>query len=363
MEHLDADMSRHIQASARRKNVLSTSGARFVAIVVLCLAALYAVLIIWHGKMQQGITGVMKFIGNPEGMSVIVAMIIIVGGGMFVKSLRRILSEMSTLKERCYQNLNQNEDPKKCYSWLKEQNKKHTLIYRRLDVLMAELKGTRGEKKLPAMADLHEITLQRELSHWDSAGLNTIISFLLILGIMGTLTGVHKVLADDIKVSVLAQALSPSALAVFGTVVLMICRALYLRLVDSYLGVLDEVTMKYILPCLSSQKTQSASGEKWKNLAENLKGMEALEVPIFPGDAGREQRWNIVEETRRNAEVQVVNVAETDKLKKPVAPEVPLRPAPPIKPLVSTAVLPRLSMERIRQGEELCKQNECKLRI
>lgn len=357
-------MSRHIQASARRKSVLSTSGARFGVIVVLCLA-LCAVLFICH-------TYVVEFIGNPEGMSVIVAVIIIVGGYMFVNSLCRILSEMSTLKERRYQNLDQNADPKKCYNWLKEQNKKHTLIYRRLDVLMAELKGTRGEKKLPAMADLHEITLQRELSHWDSAGLNTIISFLLILGIMGTLTGVHDVLtgndvpqvsADDINLSVLAPALSPSALAVFGTVVLMICRALYLRLVDSYLGVLDEVTMKYILPCLSPQKTQSASDEKWKNLAENLKGMEALEVPIFPGDAGREQRWNTVEETRRNAEVQVVNVAETDKLKKPVAPEVPLRPAPPIKHLVSTAVLPRLSMERIRQGEELCKQNECKLRI
>lgn len=364
-------MSKQIQA--RNQGEKSLSGKwRFGIIVALCLAALYTVLFFWHIQMQQMITAIMKFIGNSKGMSVMVFLLIIVGGVMFVKSLLRIMSELSVLEEHrnSPQHLGKNANPEDCYKWLKEKegNERHSLLYCRLDVLLAEHGYARGEKKLPAMSDLHEITLHRELSNWDSAGLNTIISFLLILGILGTLTGVHGVLAADdyellyadkygIKLLKLAPALSPSAFAVLGTVLLMICRAWYLRFVDSYLGLLDEVTMTCILPCLTPKKEQAVSS-KWGYLMENLKGMEALDVPDFSYDAERAQRWNTVKSASKNAKAQV---AQLDELKKTFVPESPLPPTPPARFLVRRAVLTRLSMERISQGERLCELNKRKL--
>lgn len=347
-------------------------GIRFGVVVALCLVAMYTALFFWHIQMQQMITAIMKLIGNSKGMSVMVFLLIIVGVVMFVKSLLRIMFELTELEGRRNekQHLGQYANPKACYKWLAEHKKEHTLIYCRLDVLLAEHGNVRGKKKLPSMSDLHEITLHRELSNWDSAGLNTIISFLLILGILGTLTGVHGVLASDvyellyadkygIKLQELAPALSPSAFAVLGTVLLMICRAWYLRVVDSYLGLLDEVTMKSILPGLSQKMEQSVPA-KWGDLTENLKGMEALDVPKFSDDAGRVERWEAVKDARKNA---TARVAQLDELQKTSAPEAPLPPNPPTQFLVRSAVLTRLSMERIMQGEELCKQNECKLRI
>ena len=364
-------MSKQIQA--RNQGEKSLSGKwRFGVIVALCLAALYTVLFFWHIQMQQMITAIMKFIGNSKGMSVMVFLLIIVGGVMFVKSLLRIKSELSVLEERCNnpQHLGKNANPEDCYEWLKEKegDERHSLLYCRLDVLLAEHGNVRGEKKLPSMSDLHEITLHRELSNWDSAGLNTIISFLLILGILGTLTGVHGVLAADdyellyadkygIKLLKLAPALSPSAFAVLGTVLLMICRAWYLRFVDSYLGLLDEVTMKSILPGLS-QKKELVDPDIWKILIQKLKDMEALDVPKFSDDAGRVERWKVVKEARKNATAQV---AQLDELKKTAAPEAPLPPNPPTQFLVRRAVLTRLSMERIMQGERLCELNKRKL--
>ena len=362
-------MSKQIQA--RNQGEKSLSGKwRFGVMVALCLVALYTALFFLHIQMQQMITAIMKFIGNSKGMSVMVFLLIIVGGVMFVKSLLRIMSELTELKDRrkAKQHLGQYANPKACYEWLAEHKKEHTLIYCRLDVLLAEHGNVRGEKKLPSMSDLHEITLHRELSNWDSAGLNTIISFLLILGILGTLTGVHGVLAADdyellyadkygIKLLKLAPALSPSAFAVLGTVLLMICRAWYLRFVDSYLGLLDEVTMKSILPGLS-QKKELVDPDIWKILIQKLKDMEALDVPKFSDDAGRVERWKVVKEARKNATAQV---AQLDELKKTAAPEAPLPPNPPTQFLVRRAVLTRLSMERIMQGERLCELNKRKL--
>lgn len=362
-------MSRQFHARNIKKSAVSGSGLRFGGIVALCLVLLYTALILWHVQLQQKITSIMKFIGHSQMMSIMVFLLIIIGGVMFALSWKRISSELAVLKERRDENLSRNANPEQCYTWLKEHKKEHTLIYRRLDVLLAGQVNTRGEKKLSSMSDLHEITLQRELSNWDSAGLNTIISFLLILGILGTLTGVHGVLAADdyetlyadkygIKLLKLAPALSPSAFAVLGTVLLMICRAWYLRFVDSYLGLLDEVTMTSILPCLSRPRGQSIS-DGWDELTKNLKGMEALEVPDFPDDSEREVRWNAVQVAGKVAEAQVAQLKE---LQISSDPEAPLPPNPPTQFLASHTVHSRLTMEHIRRGEELCAMNERKLK-
>lgn len=108
---------------------------------------------------------------------------------------------------------------------------------------------------LPSLRDLHELTLQTEQSRGDAVALQTIISFLLILGILGTLTGVHNVVSEeDIRFSILSPALRPSILAVLFTVVLMLLRGLfYTRAAENYIAALDTFTMNQLLPKLSHQ--------------------------------------------------------------------------------------------------------------
>lgn len=103
------------------------------------------------------------------------------------------------------------------------------------------------ELSMPSAGDLREMSLQSELSGRASSSLNTIVSFLLILGIFGTMSGVHVALRDlgldDIQN--MRPALRPSMVAIVFTVVLMVLRALYAALLDYYLIRLDEWTTRF----------------------------------------------------------------------------------------------------------------------
>lgn len=100
------------------------------------------------------------------------------------------------------------------------------------------------ELSLPSAGDLREMTLQSELSGVAPSSLNTIVSFLLILGIFGTMSGVHDVLhdlgLDDIQN--MKPALRPSVVAIIFTVILITLRAVYAALLDHYLILLDKWT-------------------------------------------------------------------------------------------------------------------------
>lgn len=103
------------------------------------------------------------------------------------------------------------------------------------------------ELSLPSAGDLREMSLQSELSGLAPSSLNTIVSFLLILGIFGTMAGVHVALRDlgldDIQN--MRPALRPSMVAIMFTVALMGLRALYAALLDYYLIRLDEWTARF----------------------------------------------------------------------------------------------------------------------
>lgn len=107
-----------------------------------------------------------------------------------------------------------------------------------------------------SLKDMHELTQQSELSRTCSSGLNTIVSFLLILGILGTLSGIHGVIRDGVKdIQELAPALEPSQWAVGGTVILLILRGIYLSMVDRYLYRLDTLTIM-LLPALREDQDE-----------------------------------------------------------------------------------------------------------
>lgn len=152
--------------------------------------------------------------------------------------------------------------------WCEEHQKdRHLHLAKRVDTMLLSLENDPTKaKELPELHDLHELTLQDELGYTGSATLRTVISFLLILGILGTLTGVHGVVSDSSSevdlISRMAGALLPSMVAVGSTVVLMLLRGVYSAKVDAFLEQLDFYTMTVLSPRLQpASDTQRSKNE------------------------------------------------------------------------------------------------------
>lgn len=122
--------------------------------------------------------------------------------------------------------------------------KSNSHLYRRLKCILSSLEGKGGDKSLPSLRDLHDLTMQTEMSRFFPLVLRVIVSSLLIIGIIGTLVGVHNSI-DQVttKLDALQPALEPSIWAVGSTVFLLFVRGIYVGLVDKYLARLDTLTL------------------------------------------------------------------------------------------------------------------------
>lgn len=186
------------------------------------------------------------------------------------------------------------------------------------------------QNEISGIQDLHELTLQTELGRNCSSGMNTVISFLLILGILGTLTGVHGVIQSEVKdVQTLAPALVPSQMAVGFTVALIIMRGIYLCKVDRYIHSLDELTTGTLRPALSPAK--SAAEEQRKSLdditgtlnhinSQDIKFPEAKEHRTFTGIWQSAGNWVDAVGKDLNACKEALNTGENagTAIRKPV---------------------------------------------
>lgn len=124
------------------------------------------------------------------------------------------------------------------------------LLQLRLETI-SDAVDAQSTKLMPSLHDLHSLSEQDEMSRRSSCWLRTITSFLLIMGILGTLTGVHKVLEHgNPKIPALGNALQPSMYAVFFTIILMWLRGWYVAKLDGYLEKLDLFTMTKLMPFL-----------------------------------------------------------------------------------------------------------------
>lgn len=106
---------------------------------------------------------------------------------------------------------------------------------------------------LPSMGDLGSLTDMAEQSSACVVGLNVTISFLLILGILGTLLGIHGSMSDEDslqKLSELGPALLPSGFAVAITVILMVAKGIYQYKRDHYMAALNRFTLLHLIPHL-----------------------------------------------------------------------------------------------------------------
>lgn len=146
-------------------------------------------------------------------------------------------------------------------------------LYLRMKTIYESVNRTNAQE-VPSLHDLHTLTLQDEMSRRSSVCLRTISSFLLIVGIFGTLIGVHEVVGgvEQLSPGALRPALEPSMWAVFGTVVLMWLRGWYVSRVDTYLEKLDLFTMTKVIPLM---RPVSAVGGKTMDLREQIEGLDS----------------------------------------------------------------------------------------
>lgn len=160
------------------------------------------------------------------------------------------------------------------------------LLQLRLETIKDAVEAT-GAKVMPSLHDMHSLSVQDEMSRFSSCWLRTVTSFLLIMGILGTLTGVHKVVSSgtllntgDLEESLraLGDALQPSMFAVFFTIVLMWFRGWYVACLDGYLEKLDLFTMTELIPFMQPvSNIQSKTTDLRSNLDELEKKVDELE--------------------------------------------------------------------------------------
>lgn len=141
-------------------------------------------------------------------------------------------------------------------------------------------KGQIKRAVIPDLTDMHELTLHNETGRFCTATMNTIISCLLICGILGTLLGVHIVIkevqTDGISaIGELPKALMPSMLAVGFTIVLIILRGIYLAQVEQYVSQLDRFTLERLLPIFTPRKEElQRSASELQELSEKISELE-----------------------------------------------------------------------------------------
>ena len=115
-------------------------------------------------------------------------------------------------------------------------------------------------KKLPALEDLRELTMQRERGGFSTSGFRLLAPGILVCGILGTLIGVHSSLGGGAHgkemIPMLADALLPGALAVGITVVVMCFRGWYNSRWAQFISAFDEYTLRHMLPLFRPSASQ-----------------------------------------------------------------------------------------------------------
>lgn len=244
-------------------------------------------------------------------------MLAIVGGVVcFANALRGIYQENTILEDRFSSYTNQGHLKKEDLENIDKKNSDEEGVTHLKLRLLALLKATNFDAKtreistpiLPKLEDLHELTLRNEQSRTSTSMMTTIVSILLILGILGTLTGVHSTMREEVfNQQVLGKALQPSILAVIGTILLMILKGIYLRRVDCYVARLDALTISYILPALQGMRAQKNKQMKVfadkveeqtpqiQHMHELIKKEEATDI--------LEKKINLISETIKDAKI------------------------------------------------------------
>ena len=153
--------------------------------------------------------------------------------------------------------------------------KHHGVRWHHRERLNAILKAAFPDGKpaayFPSLSNLSLLTQTAEQSRRSVWILNTITSTLLIVGILGTLYGVHEALPESAEQRIdmvqVKAALLPSALAVACTIMLIVLRAFYRHTVNRHMGRLDRHTLRIYFPLF---RQDEISEQRFKQLANEV---------------------------------------------------------------------------------------------
>ena len=250
--------------------------------VLLILTCVFVMILKYHHSFLSFFSALMHSWFSPDWMCGIVSFVFLTGCYMELRSIIRMHQEANHYKGWEAGIIDTMGVRRALEEMVKNENRKEYMFCKRLSLILDSTHS--GEKKnekervLPHLTALHDISLRAELSRWEASGAITIVSLLLILGIFGTLSGVHKVLKAEYGIQQgladLAPALGPSAIAVFGTIVLIILHAYYRKLVDTHVASLDMYTLKLLSKL--APKEEAPDYDELKKLIEALPKSELL---------------------------------------------------------------------------------------
>lgn len=161
-----------------------------------------------------------------------------------------------------------------------------TMVGRRIENILLALArhkdadsmgGSNGSSKRqavapPQMQDLHRMTQQLVFSRFAPTVARVIVSVLLILGICGTLWGVHGVLrVTNFEIKDMSTALNPSKFAVLFTIILAGMRGFYSAAVEKFIWKIDRLTMMHILPDLMPASDIGTAMQQFTQTVDELK--------------------------------------------------------------------------------------------
>ena len=140
------------------------------------------------------------------------------------------------------------------------------LVDQRWAAMLKAVKAENAVRKVPSFTSLRAINLQQSYaSH--AVWLRIVMPMLLVLGILGTLAGVHAALGMPVQqdheqqrlMECVSEALLPGILATFCTILLMLCRGMYRMKFNRMMRELDNMTLCVFLPSLQIQSHLGAT--------------------------------------------------------------------------------------------------------
>lgn len=143
----------------------------------------------------------------------------------------------------------------------------------RLFVILCSVSTANLVRKTPSLTDLHELTQQQEQGELSTACARVLTPSMLVIGILGTLFGVHVQLGQfDAKVGIeqLASALGPGIMAVLGTIICIVLRGWYQRSYAAYTTQLNEFTLKHLLPFFRPKGEIQTDIETFKEMMRGI---------------------------------------------------------------------------------------------
>lgn len=150
-------------------------------------------------------------------------------------------------------------------------------IAERLYIILCSVHQDNQVRLAPPITALHAMASQRHAAALSISFFRAVIPSVLVLGILGTLLGVDNtlpLLQNSESVTPMARALEPGAIAVFCTVILLVCRRFYTSKWTKFLCEIDDFTITTLLPFLQPRGLLDVAAENAQNQLRVVLGEE-----------------------------------------------------------------------------------------